>query len=143
MRDTTRFLLKLELLFCFGPCTAMLMAGAAMSSHALIKGSEGSILFLLFVLCGAIGLWTLLLVVSALFFNKETIENPKRIVFGVLLGAAPLIYLVIDELSSGGEVQWGLFTAVVVLPLLSTAHILYLSRNLLTASFQRERGNEA
>lgn len=97
----------------------------------------GGLIFFAALLGGAIGLWTLLRVVSALFYGKEIIERPGRILAGFVLGAAPLIYQVILALSMDGEIPWGIFTATVVLPLLASAHILYLSRPMLCASFQR------
>jgi hypothetical protein len=150
MRDSTRSWLKLELLICFLPCALMLAAGAALLPLEIIRfftrgypSVKGPLLVLGFVACGAIGLLTVLRVASALLHDKEIVANPGRALVGVLLGLAPLLLVAPLVLSSTGRIRWQIFTALVALPILATAHLFYLSRRLLCAGFQSERGNEA
>lgn len=140
MRSSTRRWLIIELLVCFLPCTLMLLLGATILPLQVASmpwaslNWEGPVLVFFSVVCGTIGLVTLLFVVSLLFNGREKIERPVPVLGGVLAGAAPLLLQAVLGLSEGAELLT--FTATVWLPLLATAHILFLSRNLFIAGFR-------
>ncbi|WP_153067349.1 hypothetical protein [Steroidobacter cummioxidans] len=141
MSDSARSLLKLEILICFAPCMLMLAVATIILPAELMRPSQESPAPLILVVsCGLFGLWSLLRVISALFDGNEMIENPRAVLTGVVFGAAPLLYQAILALSSTGETRWGIFTTTVGLPLLATAHILYLSRHLFIAGFEPPAG---
>ena len=82
MRGWGRWLLIIEILVSFLPCTLILIMGAAMLPMQVVwlfqesLHWEGSALVLISVPCGIVGLCTLLFVVSLLFAGSEKIENP-------------------------------------------------------------------
>ena len=145
MRDPARSLFILEILICFLPLSLLLLVGVVMFPGELMRLFQrppewnGSFGFVVSVMCGLIGLWTLYRVVSALLDGKQTIERPERALCGVALGALPLIIQLVSTLSFEGEgrTRWGEFIALVCLPLLATTHVLYLGRHLFIASFRR------
>lgn len=141
MRGLPRQLLILEILICFLPATLMLLLGLTMLPMQvafLAQDSlywEGSVLVLVAVACGLVGLASLFSVVSALFAGRERIERPVPVLGGVVIGAAPLVPQFVLGLV-GGETLWGWWFALVVMPLIATAHILTLSRDLFIEGFK-------
>jgi hypothetical protein len=140
MRGSAREWLIAEIVVCFGPCALMLFMGmiflpssvAAMFREPL--DWEGSVSLILLVVCGVVGLGTLVFVISQLFDGQEKFERPALVLGGVLAGAAPLLWQVVLALDGiPGPV---IFTATVALPLLATVHILFLSRHLFVAGFR-------
>jgi hypothetical protein len=143
MRNPARSLLILEIVICFLPCSAVLLAGVIMFPKELLLfqrplGFDGPLRLVLSVPCGLIGLWTLYRVVSALLDGKQSIEHPARTLGCVVLGSLPLTLEFAATLSYEGEygTRWPEFIAMICLPLFATAHILYLSRHLFIAGFR-------
>ena len=142
MQGLARQLLVLELLICFLPCTLMLLVGAVMLPMQvafLFQDSlhwEGGVLILLAVPSGIIGLCALFFVVSSLFAGRERFENPVPVLGGVLIGAAPLLLQLVLALFQAGDVEWGLWFALVLAPLVATVHVLTLTRHMFIAGFR-------
>lgn len=143
MRGWARWLLSLEIAVCFLPCAAMLLMGTVMLPMQVVwlfdESSldwEGAALVLIAVPCGVIGLCTLLFVVSLLFAGRERIEKPVPVLGGVLAGTAPLLLQVLLVFTLEGEADWWTLSFTVWLPLIATAHILYLSRHLFIEGFK-------
>jgi hypothetical protein len=128
MTRISRSLLIAEIFVCFAPVTALLSVGAVMVPFQFYAIAlepllwEGPAGLVACVTAGLIGLCTLLFVLSRLLSKPRPFERPVRILIGVLIGAAPLFYF---ALSGDGPML-----IVVILPLLSTAHVLYLSRHM-------------
>lgn len=149
MRNPARSLLILEILICFLPCSLVLLVGVIMFPKELLLllflqrplDFEGPLRLVLSVLCGLIGLWALYRVVSALLNGKQSIEHPARTMGCVVLGSLPLTLEFAATLSYEGEYghRWPEFIAMICLPLLATAHILYLSRRLFIAGFRNHK----
>lgn len=142
MQGAARQLLFLEILICFTPCSLMLFIGTIMlpmQVSFLFQEPllwEGPVLMFLAVSCGIAGLLSLIFVVSALSAGKERIENPVAVSAGVFAGAAPLLVQAVLALHPDGDVEWGLWFALVAMPLLATAHILSLSKGLFVEGFR-------
>jgi hypothetical protein len=140
MRGLARQLLAFEILICFLPNSLLLLVGMVllpMQVRFRLQNSlywEGSVLTIAMVACGIAGLCSLVSVVSALFAGRERIESPVPVLGGVVLGAAPLLCQFVLVLAEG--VSWdGLWFVLIVMPLVATAHILYLSRGMFIAGF--------
>lgn len=141
MRSSQRHWLMAEILVCFVPCASMLVAGVIFLPDALASmfrgglGSGDAALYTLLMVCGALGVSALVFVISRLFEGRETIEKPGWVLTGVLAGVAPLLFQLVIALSRDpAPIGW---IATVVLPLLATGHILFLSRNLFVAGCRR------
>lgn len=141
MRGLARQLLAFEVLICFLPCSLMLLLGTIMlpmQVSFLAQNSlywEGGMFLIIAVACGVVGLYSLVSVVSALFAGREKIEKPVPVLGGVVIGVAPLAVQLVLGLSESGT-SWGMWFAMVVMPLLATIHILYLSRDMFIAGFR-------
>jgi hypothetical protein len=81
------------------------------------------------VVCGAIGLFTLVFVVAKLFLGHNSIARPALICTGVALGTLPIAPIALY----GDSLAWKLVGA---LPLAVSAHILFLSRKMLFLSWR-------
>jgi hypothetical protein len=140
MRGSAREWLIAEIVVCFGPCALMLFMGLFFLPFdvAVIFREpldwEGSVSSILLVVCGVVGLGTLVFVISQLFDGREKFERPVLVLGGVLAGAAPLLWQV--ALALDGVPGPVIFAATVVLPLFATMHILFLSRHLFVAGFR-------
>jgi hypothetical protein len=142
MRGWARWLLLVEIFVCFAPCTLMLLVGAMMVPMQLFFLFRepldwlGVTWVLFSVAGGSVGLLTLIFVVSRLLGSRENFERPVAMLGGILAGLAPLLLNLLIAVIATGEVEWGTLTVTTVLPLLASAHILFLSRNLFLASFR-------
>jgi uncharacterized membrane protein YuzA (DUF378 family) len=88
------------------------------------------VLFLGFVGCGLLGLITLLYVLGKLFGKQRPIARPALVLTGAVLGVLPILPFAL--LPDAWEKIW------VLMPIASTAHILYLSRRMLFPRSARE-----
>lgn len=146
MRGWARSLLLVEILVCFLPCALLLLMGAVMLPMQVVflfeepLNWEGAAEVVLSVACGVIGLCALFFVVSRLLSGSERIEKPVPVLGGVLIGAAPLLRSLLLVLPAGGDADWWTLTFTVVLPLLATAHVLFLSRKMFIAGFRHASG---
>jgi hypothetical protein len=140
MRVSYRVLLVIEVLVCFAPITLLWLTGAVLSSFVLLPYLadspvgpgfwEGPVLLLGFVVCGLFGLVTLLYVLGKLFGKRRPIARPALVLTGAALGVLPILpFAFIPE---AWERIW------VLMPIASTAHILYLSRRMLFPRSARE-----
>lgn len=140
MRGSAREWLIAEIVVCFGPCALVLFMGLIFlpsNVGAMFREPldwEESVSSILFVLCGVVGLGTLVFVISQLLDGREKFERPVLVLGGVLAGAAPLLWQV--ALALNGVPGPVIFAATVVLPLFATVHILFLSRHLFVAGFR-------
>jgi hypothetical protein len=132
MRPVFKTLLLVEVVACFGPMTAMLMMGALLLPIQLISLFiepllwEGPVEVITMVLCGSVGLVTLLFLLDKLFDETATIERAWLVFVGAFIGAAPLI-----EPLTSPTVAWRILGAM---PIIAGVHILYLSRRMLGGS---------
>jgi hypothetical protein len=116
-----------EVVICFGPAAALLLLGALMvplQLRAFVAEpvlSAGPVQVILLVIAGFIGLGALLFLLQKLF-RDDTIERPIPVLAAVLLGTAALLPIVMGDSA--------LMRMVALLPLVATAHILFLSRHL-------------
>jgi hypothetical protein len=142
MRGWARSLLLVEVFVCFLPCTLLLLMGATMLPMQLIWLFEEplnweSVAMMLFsVVGGIIGLVALIFVISRLMGSGERFERPIPILGGILAGIAALLLPFLPGTDAEGEPDWLPLTFLTVLPLLASAHILFLSRNLFIAGFR-------
>ena len=136
MRTLLKALLAIELVVCFAPMTAMLLMGALLipiQISALIYEPllwEGPVQVIGSVLCGAVGLGTLVFLLDKLSLQSEAaaIKRPWLVFAGAIIGAIPLI----DPLTSP-SVVWRVLAA---LPIIAGMHVLIMSRRSL---FRRAR----
>jgi len=142
MRGWARGLLLVEIFVCFTPCMLMLLVGTMMVPTQLFFLFRepldwlGAAWLLFSVAGGIVGLLTLIFVVSRLLGHRENFARPVVLLGGILAGIAPLLLTLVIAVVATGEVEWGTLTVTTVLPLLASAHILFLSRHLLLASFR-------
>ena len=139
MRTPYKVLLLLEVLVCFTPVTLLWLTGALLSAFMLgpylaepfEPGSwQGALLLFGFVGCGLCGLVTLFYVLGKLFAKQRPVTRPALVLTGAALGVLPILpFVVIPET---WEKLW------VLMPIASTAHILYLSRRMLFPRSARE-----
>lgn len=138
MRGWMRALLIIEAIVCFGPATAFLALGAMMIPMQLRYLAEnpllweGSMLLVPSVVGGAVGLCSLLYVLSALV-DRRRVQRPVLALGGVIAGLLSIVQLVnpIELIRNPVELIGSPIALIGVLPVLSTAHILFLSRRLL------------
>ena len=124
-------LLALELLVCFGPMTLMLVIGAllipiqvaALFYEPLLW--EGPVEVIGSVLCGVVGLGTLLFLLGKLFSaaGAGAIKRPSLVLTGAIIGVIPLIDVVTSP-----SLGWRILG---VMPIVSGMHLIYLSRRVL------------
>jgi hypothetical protein len=140
MRPAYKVLLVLEVLVCFTPMTLLWLSGAMLSPFVVapyfaepvrVPGFwQGPALLLGFVVCGLCGLSTLLYVVGKLLTRRLPVAKPVLVLAGAALGVLPILPLVL--IPETWEKLW------VLMPIASTAHILYLSRRMLFPRAARE-----
>jgi len=131
MRALFKTLLVLEVAVCFGPMTLMLMIGALLIPIQVIAlflepfHWEGPVQVLGSVLCGAVGLGTLFLLLDKLFSapGTATIERPRLVLVGAIVGIIPLLDVVTSPSLVGRIVG--------AMPIVSGLHLLFLSRRIL------------
>ena len=131
MRAPLKTLLVLELLVCFGPMTLMLMIGAllipiqvaALFYEPLLW--DGPVEVIGSVLCGAVGLGTLLFLLGMLFEKSaaDTVKTPLLVLAGAIVGVIPLIDVVTSP-----SLGWRIAGAM---PIVSGLHVMFLSRRML------------
>ena len=135
MRWTSKVLLCVEVVVCFAPVVLMLLLGVLLVpiqfvaiNHEPLTWRDSATL-LASVACGGIGLVTLSFTLGTIFFRRKPIAGAWLVCTGVALGALPIVPWVVY----GDTWLWRLFG---LLPLLATAHILYLGRGLLFSSWR-------
>jgi hypothetical protein len=142
MRGWVRSLLLVEIFVCFLPCTLLLLIGATMLPMQVIwlfeepLNWEGVAMMLFSVAGGIVGLVALVFVISRLLWSGERFERPVPVLGGILAGIASLLLPFLPAIGSEGEPDWAPLTFTTLLPLVATAHILFLSRNLFIAGFR-------
>jgi hypothetical protein len=145
MYSWRRWLFGAELLVCFLPCSLLLLVGAAMLPPQVVWSFrepldwEGAAWMLFSVPCGIVGLCTLFIVIARLSGGSDRFEQPVAVLAGVLGGAAPLLLQLGIALIADGHGDWTTLTFTVVLPLLATAHILFLARGLFVKGFAESK----
>jgi hypothetical protein len=129
VRPSLRVLLAVEVLVCFGPMTVMLLLGALLipiQIAALLHEPllwDGPVQVIGSVLCGCIGLVSLIVLLRTLFGDSRPIRRPALVLVGAAIGAIPLLDVVTSPI-----VVWRVVGAM---PLLSAAHIIFMSRRML------------
>jgi hypothetical protein len=142
MRWITKSLLCLEIVVCFAPVVLVLLLGVLLVPIQFVAINHepllwrGSATLLASVACGGIGLVTLFFMVGSIFFRRKSIASPWLICTGVALGALPIVPMAVY-----GD-PWG-WRVVGILPLVATAHILYLGRRILFSSWRHALRNVA
>lgn len=142
MRGWVRSLLLVEIFVCFLPCTLLLLVGATMLPMQVIwlfeepLNWEGVAMMLFSVAGGIIGLVALVFVISRLLGSGERFERPVPVLGGILAGIASLLLPFLPVIGAEGEPDWLPLTFTTLLPLVASAHILFLSRNLFIAGFR-------
>jgi hypothetical protein len=133
LRRSTKALLILEVIICFGLLAPFLLIGAVMvpfQIYALLEDPlswEGPAELIGQVACGICGLGALTFILIKLLLDaKGPIKYLALIWVGVLLGVLPILDMAIR--GSGG---WKIFAAI---PLIATIHLIALSRRLLFPS---------
>lgn len=120
----------MEVLLCFGPAVILVVFGTFLvprqfefASHPIdwqsIVWVSGA------VICGWIGLFTLMYVLGKLFSNSQSISRPTLVCSGIALGLLPLSPAMWPDATN----RW-----IGLLPIAATLHILFLSRRLLFRS---------
>jgi hypothetical protein len=133
MRTPHKLLLLLEVLVCFTPMTLIWLSGAMLSPLMIapyfepsveVPGFwEGPALPIGFVGCGLCGLVTLFYLLQRLLGKQRPVARPGLVLTGACLGVLPILPLTL--IPETWDKVW------VLMPIASTAHILYLSRRLL------------
>lgn len=126
MRPWIKALLVLEVLACFGPMTVTLLVGAllipiqiaALLYEPLIW--DGPVQVIGYVFCGAIGLWSMVVLLSRVLGDPRPIRRPALLLAGAVIGAIPLMDVVTSP-----SVLWRVVGAM---PLVSAVHIIVLGR---------------
>jgi hypothetical protein len=132
LRPLTKVLVCVEVVVCFAPLLPVLLMGALLIPMQFVFLSHepllwrGSASLMASVACGAIGLVTLLFVLGKLLFGGTAIRSPWVIFIGVALGMLPIVPMAVS-----GDGWWRLFGA---LPLVASAHLLFLARGMLFPS---------
>jgi hypothetical protein len=135
MARLSRVLLTIEVIVCFAPLLLMLVVGALLIPMQVLGISDepliwqGPATLIGSVVCGVIGLFTLIFVLANLFLGRSSIDKPALICTGVALGALPIVPIAVF----GDSLPWRLFG---VLPLAATAHILFLGRRMIFPSWR-------
>jgi len=135
MRWTTKTLLCLEVVVCFAPVVVLLLLGVLLVPMQFVAINHeplmwrGSASLLASIACGGIGLVTLVFMLGSIFFRRKPLASPWLICTGVAIGALPIVPMAVY-----GD-PWG-WKLVGALPLLATAHILYLGRAMLFPSWR-------
>ncbi len=135
MRTALRTLLLIEMVVCFGPMTVMLMIGTllvpiqviALFAEPLLWEGPAEVIGL--VLCGSIGLVTLLLLLDKIFDKTATVRRPWLVLAGAIVGMLALI-----EPLTSPSVGWRILAAM---PLVAGLHVLFLGRRLLFPSISK------
>ena len=134
IRPTTKVLLCIEVVVCFAPVVLLLLMGLLLIPIQFLALNDEPLLWrgpaalLGSVVCGGVGLTTLLFVLGKLLLGSAQIRSPWVICTGVALGALPIVPMV----ASG----YGWWWIVGVLPLAASAHILFLARRMLFPSWR-------
>lgn len=135
LSTTGKFLLAVEVIVCFAPVTIIWAIGFLISPNLIAAIAHDPInwqfsaFFLGAVACGLVGLGTLLFILNKLYRKTSRIEQPALVCTGIALGALPIV---VFALSAGMSVEP--LGIIYLLPLIATAHILYLSRKMLFPS---------
>jgi hypothetical protein len=134
-----RTLLLFEVGICFIPTALQLLVGLAMAPRQIFilmaaesEAKLGSLAFLLLISAGLCGLLALYTVMRWLLYGIESRLKPLTVICLMSIGLAPLVGfapLAIYRFS-----LLGLFT--ILLPLLCSAHLVWLARDHLFGSFK-------
>jgi hypothetical protein len=135
LRLATKLLLCIEIVVCFAPVLLLLLLGVLMVPFQIVAVNHEPLLWrgpatlIASVVCGGIGLLTLLFVLGKLFVGRKPVGSPWLICTGVALGALPIVPIAIF-----GD-TWG-WKFAGALPLAASAHCLFLARGLLFSSWR-------
>jgi hypothetical protein len=130
MTKPFKVLLFVEAVVCFGPAALFLPIGVMMvplQIFVLFRTSEpweGPLWLIGMVTGGLAGMIALCFVLAKLWDNSR-IERPRLVLLGTAMGVAALVSY------AGGVPDSPVGAVVLGLPLLATAHILFLARDLL------------
>jgi hypothetical protein len=128
MSRFAKTILLAEVAVCFGPITLMLLAGLS-TIWALGPGASGA-LFIGMMAMGVAGLVAIFCVVRWLLIRPLFTSNATIVLLLMCLGCVPVFMFALRR-------QGTLDQLVFTLPLLCTAHLAYLARDYLFASFSR------
>jgi hypothetical protein len=129
MRSVLRTLLLVEVVVCFGPMTVMLMMGALLVPIQVVALFiepllwEGPAEVIGMVVCGSIGLITMLFLLDTVFEETATVKRPWLVFAGASMGVISLV-----EPLTSPTVAWRVLGAM---PIIAGMHVLFLSRRLL------------
>lgn len=137
MRPFIKTFLALEVVYCFGPLAILLLLGLMMVpiqiAYLLNQPPplhwEPSISVIAAVAFGSWGLVALLVVLSHLYQDSKKIGSPGFVIGGITLGV-----LAVAMFNAISLPEYGVAKIVGLIPLLCTAHIVYLSRRFLLHS---------
>jgi hypothetical protein len=133
MTKTFKMLLALEAVVCFGPVAFFLPIGVLMLPMQIAElfrhpeHWQDHLSLVGLVICGVAGMTALCFVVAKLWDNSR-IERPLLVLAGTAMGVAGLVGY------TNGISDDSVWVVLGALPLLATAHILFLARNLLCHS---------
>jgi hypothetical protein len=129
MRAIAKTLLILEVVVCFGPAAILLLLGALMvpmQIYALVYEPllwDGPLHLIGFVVCGICGLAVLVFVLYQLFRTDGNIRRPWLVLACIAFGTLPIL-----DIAASAAAGWRVLAAM---PLVCTAHIVFLSRRIL------------
>jgi len=125
MKSAYRILILLEVVLCFGPATLMLALGILFIPATIFGFSSveaQSILLLLPIIGGALGLVALICIVLHLFNPTQCYIKPPKMRVFILCGLAAIIYSFL--MLGSNRYGWVFY----LLPVLATIHLTYLGR---------------
>jgi len=125
MKPIYRILILLEVVLCFGPATIMLALGSLFIPATILGVSSiqaQSILLLLPIVGGALGLVALICIVLHIFNPTKGYIKPAKMRVFILCG---LFAIISSFLMLGGNKYGWVFY---LLPILGTLHLTYLGR---------------
>ena len=129
MKTSFKLLLLVEAIVCFGPAAIFLPIGVMMVPMQIAEliahpqHWRDQLWFFGLVICGVVGIGALCFVLAKLWDNSR-IERPLLVLVATALGLVGLVSY------AGGIPDSAGLALVLALPMLSTAHILFLARHL-------------
>ena len=128
MNRLTKGLLLIEIVICFIPISYLLLLGIIMVpiqawflANAELESIQGPVYVFWTVAAGICGLVALVCVVRWLLFQTRANINPKIVLLLTCIGIVPVF-----QMALGADDLFGVLATV--LPLLCSAHLVYLAR---------------